>query len=132
MIEPSEIEYLKTRTAEQRKEFMTKDVDQQYAESGEQLQDPCETFEKIYLIVRNIANRNVKQNYTLKKHDIIKLGRVKFKVKRIYIKAAEEAREMKRHTLKRRENEWRKKEIKRLLEQKAKLVKQKRFSSVNL
>ena len=50
------------------------------------MQDPCNTFEKIYLIVRNITNRNTKQQYELKKHDIIKLGRVKFKVKRIYIK----------------------------------------------
>lgn len=35
MIEPSEIERLKTMTAQEKKEFMTKDVDQQYAESGE-------------------------------------------------------------------------------------------------
>ena len=81
MIEPSEIERLKTMTAEEKKEFMSKDVDQQYAESGEQLQNPCDTFEKIYLIVRNITDRNIKQQYSLKKYDIIKLGRVKFKVK---------------------------------------------------
>lgn len=60
MIEPSEMARLATMTAQEKKEFMTRDVDQQYAESGEQLQDPCDTFEKIYLIVRNIANRNVK------------------------------------------------------------------------
>ena len=59
MIEPAEIERLKTMSDEQKKEFMSKDVDQQYAESGEQLQDPCDTFEKIYLIVRNITDRNV-------------------------------------------------------------------------
>ena len=35
MIEPSEIERIKTMTAQEKKEFMTKDVDQQYAESGE-------------------------------------------------------------------------------------------------
>lgn len=64
--------------------------------------------------MRNIANRNVKQQYSLKKHDIIKLGRVKFKVKKIYIKQAEEDREMKQQMMKRRESEWRRKEIKRL------------------
>ena len=73
-------------TEEEKKAYMQKDVDLQYAETGEQLQDPYDTFEKMYLIVRNISNRNVKQPYELKKHDIIKLGRVKFKVKRIYIK----------------------------------------------
>lgn len=60
LIEPAEIERIKTMTEEEKKDFMSKDVDQQYAESGEQLQDPCDIFEKIYLIVRNIANRNVK------------------------------------------------------------------------
>jgi len=95
----------------ERKEFMSKDVDQQYQESGEQLQDPCDTFEKIYLIVRNISDRNVKKPYVLKKHDIIKLGRVKFKVKHIYIKQAVEEQELKRQLRKRKEAEWRRKEI---------------------
>mmetsp|Transcript_16572 Transcript_16572/g.22380 ORF Transcript_16572/g.22380 Transcript_16572/m.22380 type:complete len:87 (+) Transcript_16572:980-1240(+) len=86
MIEPAEVERLAKMDEAERKEYMSKDVDLQYAESGEQLQDPYNTFEKIYLIVRNIADRNVKKPYALKKHDIIKLGRVKFKVKRIFIK----------------------------------------------
>ena len=60
MIEPAEIERWQLMNAEERKDFMSKDVDQQYAESGEQLQDPYDTFEKIYLIVRNISNRNQK------------------------------------------------------------------------
>ena len=117
MIEPSELQKLAKMTVEEKKKFMSKDVDQCYAESGEQLMDPIDTFEKIYLIVRNITNRNVKQQYDLKKHDIIKLGRVKFKVKRIYIKEAEEEREMKRQQMKRRETEWRRKEIQRLMKQ---------------
>lgn len=100
-----------------------KDVDQSYADTGEQLMDPIDTFEKIYLIVRNITNRNVKQQYELKKHDIIKLGRVKFKVKRIYIKEVEEEREMKRQQMKRRENEWRRKEIHKEIERLTKLQK---------
>ena len=96
LIEPAEIERLKTMSEAERKEYMSKDVDLQYAETGEQLQDPYNTFEKIYLIVRNIADRNVKKNYELKKHDIIKLGRVKFKVKKIFIKEATEKFEQKR------------------------------------
>lgn len=96
MVEPAEIEKIKTMTEVQRKEFMAKDVEMAYAESGEQLGDPIDTYEKIYLVVRNISNRNVKQQYTLKKFDIIKLGRVKFKVKKIHIKEAEDERLMKR------------------------------------
>ena len=37
MIEPSDIEHIKKLTEAEKKIFMTKDVDQQYAESGEQL-----------------------------------------------------------------------------------------------
>ena len=81
MIEPSELEKIATLTPEEKKKFMIKDVDQCYAESGEQLNDPIDTFEKIYLIVRNLSDRNEKLQYELKKLDIIKLGRVKFKVK---------------------------------------------------
>ena len=61
LIEPAELAKLKTLTPEAKKEFMAKDVDQCYAESGEQLLDPVDTYEKIYLIVRNISNRNEKQ-----------------------------------------------------------------------
>lgn len=123
MIEPAELEKLATLSKEEKKEFMSKDVDQQYPETGEPLQDPCDTFEKIYLIVRNISDRNVKKPYVLKKHDIIKLGRVKFKVKQIYIREVEEQRAMKRQFRKRRETEWRRKEIKRLQQQKAMMQK---------
>ena len=75
------------------------------------MQDPCDTFEKIYLIVRNITDRNVQQQYDLKKHDIIKLGRVKFKVKQIYVRNLEEKREKKRELMRKREKDWRRKEI---------------------
>jgi len=68
----------------------------------------------------------------LKKHDIIKLGRVKFKVKKIYIKAVEEQREMKRQMRKRRESEWRRKEILRLKNQQKINAGKKRFNSANL
>lgn len=131
MVEPAEIEKLKGMTAAQRKEFMAKDVEMAYAETGEQLGDPIDTFEKIYLVVRNISNRNVKQQYTLKKFDIIKLGRVKFKVKKIHIKEVEDERLIKREQLKRRESEWRRKEIERLKKQQA-MMKKKRMNSANL
>lgn len=68
----------------------------------------------------------------MKKHDIIKLGRVKFKVKKIYIKAVEEQREMKRQMRKRRESEWRRKEILRLKNQQKINAGKKRFNSANL
>lgn len=132
LIEPAEIEKLVTMTPEEKKTFMSKDVDQQYAETGEQLNEPIDTFEKIYLIVRNITNRNVKQEYVLKKHDIIKLGRVKFKVKQIYIKKNEEERARKQRKLQRREAEWYRKELKRLRELKEKNAKNKRANSAKL
>jgi hypothetical protein len=111
MIDPAELAKLATMSAVEKKDFMGKDVDQQYAPSGEQLNEPADTFEKIYLIVRNMTDRNTKHQYELKKHDIIKLGRVKFKVKKIYIKEAEEEREMKIEQMRRRESDWRRKEI---------------------
>ena len=67
----------------------------------------------------------------LKKHDIIKLGRVKFKVKKIYIKHAQEDLERKKQIRKRREAEWRHKEIQRLKRQ-MKVMKKKRGNSANL
>lgn len=68
----------------------------------------------------------------MKKHDIIKLGRVKFKVKKIYIKQVEEQREMNRQMRKRRESEWRRKEILRLKNQQKLNAGKKRFNSANL
>ena len=73
--------------------------------------------EKIYLIVRSMTNRNKIEQYVLKKFDIIKLGRVKFKVKDIFIKKIDEATKARRKVLRKREELWRKKE-----EEKAKVV----------
>lgn len=53
----------------------------------------------------------------MKKHDIVKLGRVKFKVKRIHVREEEDNLMMKREKLKRRESEWRRREIERLKKQ---------------
>lgn len=40
----------------------------------------------MFLVVRSLKQEEKKLDYKLKKHDIIKLGRVKFKVKEIGIK----------------------------------------------
>lgn len=37
--------------------------------------------ENMYLVVRSLKNQEGKQDYTIKEKDIIKLGRVKFKIK---------------------------------------------------
>ena len=37
--------------------------------------------ENMYLVVRSLKNQDGKQDYTIKEKDIIKLGRVKFKIK---------------------------------------------------
>ena len=41
-------------------------------------------------MVRSLKQGDTKLDYKLRKHDIIKLGRVKFKVKEIRIKAVED------------------------------------------
>ena len=52
----------------------------------------------------------------LKKYDVIKLGRVKFKVKDIQIGSVTEARSKKKELLKRREEKWKKREVERIKE----------------
>lgn len=47
----------------------------------------------MYLVVRSVKQGEKKLDYKLQKHDIIKLGRVKFKVKEIRIKAVEDEKE---------------------------------------
>lgn len=81
------------------------------SDTGERLLPASQMNEKIYLIVRSITNRNVKQPYFLKKYDIIKLGRVKFKIRDIFLKKDYKAREAKKQRMRVREEQWRKKEI---------------------
>jgi hypothetical protein len=47
----------------------------------------------MYLVVRSVKQGEKKLDYRLHKNDIIKLGRVKFKVKEIRIKAIEDEKE---------------------------------------
>ena len=54
---------------------------------GEQLLPPYDMCERMYLVVKSIINdRNVHQDYELKKGDVIKVGRAKFLVRDINIK----------------------------------------------
>ncbi len=50
----------------------------------------------MYLVVRSLKQNEKKVDYKLRKHDILKLGRVKYKVKEIYIKAVEDEKAKKR------------------------------------
>ena len=90
ILESPDIEAMSKMNPAQRKKYMARDIDEMYKpDTGERILPPIEMNEKIYLIVRSIANRNVKESYTLKKFDIVKLGRVKLKVKDIYIHKVE-------------------------------------------
>lgn len=45
--------------------------------------DPYDMTERMYLVIKSIIDDHKKQEYEIKVHDIIKLGRVKFQVKAI-------------------------------------------------
>ena len=70
--------------------------DQPPNQSDNANQLPGEVTERMYLVVRSLKQGDKKLDYKLKKHDIIKLGRVKFKVKEVRIKAIEDEKEKKR------------------------------------
>ena len=111
-LESPDIEAMKGMDEEMKKAYMARDVDEMYKpDTGERILPACEMNEKIYLIVRSITNRNIKQPYVLKKSDIIKLGRVKFKVKDIFIAKIEKQRADKRDKMKRHEEIWHKKQL---------------------
>ncbi len=54
----------------------------------------------MYLVVRSLKQDDRKLDYKLRKNDIIKLGRVKFKVKELRVKALEEEKDKKRQKVK--------------------------------
>lgn len=58
-------------------------MDNFYSEQGEQLLPPYEMNERMYLVIKQIINHKIKQEYFIKKYDIIKLGRVKYQVRAI-------------------------------------------------
>jgi hypothetical protein len=58
------------------------DIDNNYLEGGEPTLPPFEMKERMYNVIRYLKQNSTKnkQDYLLKKHDIIKIGRVKLKV----------------------------------------------------
>jgi len=72
-------------TAEQKAVLEAREIDSCYKEEGEQSLPPLDMTEHMYLVVRSIFDRGEKKEYILKKLDVIKLGRVKFRVKEISI-----------------------------------------------
>lgn len=65
----------------------SKDTDDFYLEAGEPILPPNEMKERMYNAVRFLKRNNniIQQDYLLKKHDVIKMGRVKLKVKDIQL-----------------------------------------------
>lgn len=55
--------------------------------------------ERVFLVVRSLKQDDKKLDYKLRKHDIIKLGRVKYKVREICIKELAEKTEKKKKQL---------------------------------
>lgn len=62
-------------------------------------QIPSEIAERMFLVVRSLKQEDKKLDYKLKKHDIIKLGRVKYKVREIRIKAFEDQKAKKKRKM---------------------------------
>ena len=58
------------------------DIDNNYLENGEPTLPPFEMKERMYNVIRYLKQNSTKnkQDYLLKKNDIIKVGRVKLKV----------------------------------------------------
>ena len=78
---------MKDMSEEKKKEIRDQDVDNMYGENGEHLVPSSEMNEQMYLVVRSIMHHNQRQDYVLKKNDVIKLGRVKFKVRAVNLKS---------------------------------------------
>ena len=60
-----------------------RDMENFYSEQGEQLLPPNDMSERMYLVIKQIIDHKVNQDYEVKKYDIIKLGRVKYQVRDI-------------------------------------------------
>lgn len=60
-----------------------RDMENFYSEQGEQLLPPYDMSERMYLVIKQIIDHKVNQDYQVKKYDIIKLGRVKYQVRDI-------------------------------------------------
>ena len=56
------------------------EIELNYREEGEQQLEPNLMNEPMYLVVRSLIDRGVKQDCVLKENDIIRFGRAKFRV----------------------------------------------------
>ena len=74
-----------TATEEEREELMKEDCENCYKKDGEQALPPIQMLEPMYLVARSIINRGEKQDCVLKVHDIIKFGRVRFKIQELNV-----------------------------------------------
>lgn len=99
VLEPSELLYMQTLGEAEKKVFMRTNLDRCYSEEGTLTLKPREIHEKIYIIVRNMRKRNKPVDYALKKGDIVKLGRAKFKVKAMMVRAADRDLNKKRNIM---------------------------------
>lgn len=70
----------------------------------------------MYLVARSIMDRGVKQDYQLREDDVIKIGRVKFKVQVIYVQELETQKEKRKIRMQARKEIWELKEKQRSLE----------------
>ena len=58
MIESPEISKLKTATAEEKEQIISRDMDNFYGDNGEQLLPPHQMIEKPFIVVRSLKDRN--------------------------------------------------------------------------
>jgi len=65
--------------------------------------------ERLYLVIRSVFDHEKRKETVLRKGDFIKLGRLKFKIKDLYVANQDKIAEDRKKVLKRREMTWRQK-----------------------
>lgn len=85
VVRPGPIVKWEQATPAQREVMKNQEIELNYREEGEQQLEPNLMNEPMYLVVRSIIDRGVKQNCVLKENDIIKFGRAKFRVQEVVI-----------------------------------------------
>lgn len=66
--------------------------------------------EPMYLVARSIIDRDKKQDYMLKEDDVIKIGRIKFKVQVIFVQELEVQKNKRKIKMQARKEIWQLKE----------------------
>lgn len=132
MIRPGPLVKLDKASPEEREAMSNHDIEMSYKEEGEQLLEPHLMNEPMYLVVRSLIDRGVKQDCILKENDIIKFGRAKFRVQEIVIQEKEKQKERLRRKAENRKKEWKDKASKEAVVMAKKVKKSPRYSSSNL